>query len=139
MSPQVVLRPSVQLTTGSRVLGHAAVLAARLLLAASRGRPLRIKTVLRALLPGAPPATAAVAEAAHGVVVTVSLRCASPHGCLTRSLAVALLCRARGGRVRWVVGLSSPPPASHAWVETAEGPVAEPDDPRTIFTPAITI
>ncbi|WP_046470807.1 lasso peptide biosynthesis B2 protein [Allosalinactinospora lopnorensis] len=139
MSPQVVLRRPSALTVGARVLGCVAVAAARLLLAMTRGRPVRIRRILRALLAGVPPATPAAAEAAHAAVVTVSLRCASPHGCLPRSVAVALLFRMRGARVRWVVGVSSPPPASHAWVETTDGPVVEPDDPRATFTPAITI
>nr|WP_274613902.1 lasso peptide biosynthesis B2 protein [Streptomonospora nanhaiensis] len=116
----------------------AAVAAARVLLAAAQGRPARLHSALARLLAGAAPASPAAAGAAHDAVVAASLRCAGPHGCLLRSVAVALLCRAWGGRVRWVVGFASPPPASHAWVETREGPVGEPEDPRTAFTPALT-
>ncbi|MFC4563664.1 lasso peptide biosynthesis B2 protein [Nocardiopsis mangrovi] len=139
MSPQVVLRRPHPLRAWDRVLALSAVAAARLLVAVSRGRPARVRRALRRLLAGASPASTQQAMAAHDAVVTVSLRCASPHGCLLRSISVALLCRAQGGRVRWVAGFSSPPPASHAWIETIEGPVAEPDDPRITYRPAITI
>lgn len=93
-------------------------------------------SVLGWCLRGAVPATRGTVLDAHAAVTTVSLRCASPYGCLLRSVAVMLLCRLHGECPRWVVGFSSPPPASHAWVETAEGPVGEPVDPRDHYTPA---
>lgn len=71
-------------------------------------------------------------------MTTVSLRCASGHGCLRRSLAVTLLCRLRGTRVTWRVGFRSPPPQAHAWVEAGGEPVRETVDPRLIYSPIIT-
>ncbi|MGH3566209.1 MAG: lasso peptide biosynthesis B2 protein [Pseudonocardia sp.] len=79
------------------------------------------------------------AEQAYRIVTTVSLRCASGHGCLRRSLAIIVLCRMSGVRATWRVGFRSPPPQSHAWVEAADEPVCEIVDPRTIYTPIIII
>jgi hypothetical protein len=73
------------------------------------------------------------------VVETVSLRCASPHGCLPRSIAVLLLCRWRGYRASWCVGVHSPPASSHAWIEVTGRPVGEPFPPRDFYTPIITV
>lgn len=126
MSPQVVLRRPSRLTVRERTTALAAVMAAQVVLTVARGSPAHIRNALRALPGAGKPAHPMLASSAHAAVVTVSLSCASPNGCLLRSVAVVLLCRARGGRVRWVVGCSSPPPASHAWVETTEGPVDEP-------------
>ncbi|MPZ84834.1 MAG: lasso peptide biosynthesis B2 protein [Actinophytocola sp.] len=48
------------------------------------------------------------AERAFAIVTTVSLRCASGHGCLRRSLAIIVLCRLWGVRATWWVGFRSP-------------------------------
>jgi hypothetical protein len=115
------------------------VVAASLLLAATRARPQRIRQLLGALRHGSRGAGIQQAERAHAIVTTVSLRCASGHGCLRRSLAIVLLCRFWGLRATWRAGFCSPPPRSHAWVEAAGEPVCEIADPRTIYTPMITV
>jgi hypothetical protein len=135
----VALPAPVTLTAGERLSGHAAVVAARLLLAVTRGRPAPLVTVLRIAQHGTRPATIAHAQRARTIVETVSLRCASHHGCLLRSLAILLLCRWCGQRVTWRVGVHSPPPTSHAWVEAAGLPVGEPFDPCLLYTAIITV
>jgi hypothetical protein len=116
-----------------------AVTAATLLLALTRARPQRIRRILGALRRGTREADRDQAKRAFATVTTVSLRCASGHGCLRRSLAIILLCRLWGMRATWRVGFRSPPPQSHAWVEAAGEPVCETVDPRTIYNPMITV
>lgn len=77
-----------------------------------------------------PPAT----TAAHTTITTVSLRCASPHGCLLRSLAIVLLCRARGQQPVWCVWVRAPQVASHALVE-ADGPHGRAHQPVAALRP----
>lgn len=139
MSVPVVLPPPVALTAGERLSGHAAVVAARLLLTVTRGRPAPLVTVLRIAQHGTRPGTITHAQRARAIVETVSLRCASHHGCLLRSLAILVLCRWCGQCVTWRVGVHSPPPTSHAWVEAAGQPVGEPFDPCLLYTPIITV
>jgi len=139
MNHQVVLIRPQPLPASRRLAATVAIVAARLVLATARGRPARIRRTLSWCLRGAVPAGHETTLSAHTAVTTVNLWCASPHGCLLRSVAVVLLCRLSSERPRWVVGFSSPPPASHAWVETIEGPVGEPVDPRDHYTPAITL
>jgi hypothetical protein len=79
------------------------------------------------------------AVAARAAVTTVSLRAASDHGCLLRSVATACACRLQGHAVTWRIGVMSPPPTCHAWVEAADTPVGELFDPRALYTPIITI
>ncbi|GAB3211854.1 lasso peptide biosynthesis B2 protein [Marinactinospora thermotolerans] len=100
------------------LLARCAVGAARLL---AQAPPERIRVVLERALRGTRPASYSEAKAARDAVLAVSLRCAGPKACLPRSLAVTLLCRMRGTRVSWCVGvLRRPPFMAHAWVE-AEG------------------
>lgn len=139
MSTPVVLPTPATLSAGERVAGHLAVAGARLLLAATRGRPALLVRVLRAVGRGARPATVAAGERARAIVETVSLRCASSHGCLPRSLAVWLLCRGHGLRVTWRVGVHSPPAAMHAWIEINVHPIGEPFHPTLLYAPIITI
>lgn len=119
----------------TRVLTRAAVGAGRLLATQS---PRRIRTVLRWLRQGARPATADEAKAARDAVVTVSLACAGREGCLPRSLATVLLCRAGGHWATWCVGARRMPPfGAHAWVEVdgvAVGESYPPDYFRTFFS-----
>ncbi|WP_236788006.1 lasso peptide biosynthesis B2 protein [Amycolatopsis sp. GM8] len=138
MSTPTVLEAPVPLAPGERARGLLAVGAARLILAATRGRPTRIRAVLRILRVGASPAGLEAAVRARACVTTVSLRCASDHGCLLRSVAIVVACRLTGRSVLWQVGTASPPPASHAWVEAADTPVGEPFDPRLLYSPIIT-
>jgi hypothetical protein len=118
-----------------RILAYLAVGAARLLATQS---PRRIRAVLGWLRRGARPATFEQAKAARDGVVAVSLVCAAREGCVARSLATVLLCRARGTWPTWCVGARRVPPfAAHAWVE-AEGVAVDEDFPpdyfRTLFT-----
>lgn len=114
-----------------------AVAATTVLLVLTRARPQRIRHILGVLHRGSREADLHEAERAFAVVTTVSLHCASGHGCLRRSLAMILLCRLWGLRATWRVGFRSP--QSHAWVEAGREPVCEMVDPRTIYTPMITL
>jgi hypothetical protein len=135
----VVLDLPVPLTVIERLRGTAAVAAAALILAATRARPARIRAVLRLLDAGAIPASLALAQRCRAIVITVSPRAASDHGCLGRSLAVLVACRLAGRTVTWRVGVASPPPSLHAWVEVDDTPVGERFDPRLLYSPIITV
>lgn len=117
-----------------RTLTRVAALAARALATQS---PRRIRTVLEWLRRGAKPATFEQAKMARDAVVAVSLTCAGREGCLPRSLATVLVCRARGHWATWCVGVRRLPPfGAHAWVEADGAPVGEdypPDYFRTLF------
>ncbi|MGW3313227.1 lasso peptide biosynthesis B2 protein [Streptomyces sp. NPDC001073] len=54
----------------------------------------------------------------------VSLRCAG-QARLQRSVATALLCRARGTCPTWCTGVRTNPFSVHAWVEVEGVPVGE--------------
>lgn len=139
MSAPIALYPPRVLSVGERCTGLLAVVATTLLLVLIRARPQRIRRILGVLHRGSHVADLRQAERAYAIVTTVSLRCASGYGCLHRSLAIILLCRLWGLRATWRVGFRSPPPQSHAWVEAADEPVCETVDPRTIYTPMITV
>ncbi|UNO38690.1 lasso peptide biosynthesis B2 protein [Streptomyces sp. MST-110588] len=135
MSTVVPHRADLRLTPGRRLLTALAVYAARRL---ARKPPAHIRTVLTRLRKGARPATYAEAQTAREAVLAVSLRCAGPEGCLPRSLATVLLCRAGGTWPAWVVGVRARPPfGAHAWVE-AEGRMVDeeagPEYFRALFT-----
>ncbi|MFI6290856.1 lasso peptide biosynthesis B2 protein [Nonomuraea sp. NPDC050790] len=104
-----------------------AVLAAKIL---ARRSPSTIVKVLNRVSAGSRPATYAEASRAREVVTRTSRACASPKGCLPRSIATALLCRSRGSWPVWCAGVRVLPPfGAHAWV-LAEGlPVDEPAPP----------
>ncbi|WP_319637756.1 lasso peptide biosynthesis B2 protein [Streptomyces milbemycinicus] len=93
---------------------------------------------------GARPATYAEARAAREAVVAVSLRCAGDEGCLPRSLATVLPCRAVPGRARgtwptWTVGVRARLPfGAHAWVE-AEGRMVEERADPSYFRPLFSV
>jgi Transglutaminase-like superfamily len=139
VSAPIALCPPRPLSVGERCVGRVAVAAATLLLVLTRARPHRIRRLLGVLRRGTREADLPQAQRAFAIVTTVSLRCASGHGCLRRSLAIILLCRLRGVRATWRVRFRSPPPQSHAWVEAGGEPVCETVDPRTIYTPMITV
>ncbi|MEU9021428.1 lasso peptide biosynthesis B2 protein [Actinomadura sp. NPDC048394] len=117
----VALEPSVPLTRRRRAGARAAVGAARLIAALP---PRRLRRVLAVLRRGARPATGEEALAARQAVVTVSVQCAG-QGCLQRSLATALLCRAGGTWPDWCTGVRLEPFRAHAWVEADGEPVGE--------------
>ncbi|MFF6781758.1 lasso peptide biosynthesis B2 protein [Streptomyces sp. NPDC012510] len=52
----------------------------------------------------------------------MSVRCAG-QGCLPRSIATALLCRARGVWPTWRTGMRTVPMVAHVWVEAEGRPV----------------
>ncbi|WP_433697020.1 lasso peptide biosynthesis B2 protein [Nocardiopsis sp. CA-288880] len=135
--PRVLIAPQ-PLTMRERLAAHTAVAAARLLLHTTRARPARLRRVLTRIGRRATPAHLHTATAAHTAVTTVSLRCASPHGCLLRSLAIVLLCRTRGEYPDWRVGVRAPS-VSHAWVEVEGAPVGEHEDPRRLYVPIMTV
>lgn len=98
-----------------RLLARAAVALARLLALLP---PARIRAVLGNVRRGARPADLGQASAARGAVTTVSLVCRGAQGCVPRSIATALLCRAWGVWPTWCVGARKVGPfAAHAWVE----------------------
>ena len=89
--------------------------------------PARLHRVLRLLSRGAKPATHEQALRAREAAVAVSDRCAG-LGCLQRSVAAALMCRAQGRWADWCTGFRVEPFAAHAWVEVEGRPVGEPGD-----------
>lgn len=134
-TPETVGHRPRSVPPGRRLAAYVAIGLARVL--ATRP-PARIRAVLARLRPGARSATYAEAKAARDDVVAVSLLCAAREGCLPRSLATVLLCRARGTWPTWAVGARRVPPfGAHAWVEADGVPVDE-DYPtdyfRTFFT-----
>ena len=134
-TPEVVAHRPTSVPPARRMRAYAAVGIARLLATRS---PAHIRAVLRRLASGARPATYDQAKVVRDDVVAVSLTCAAREGCVPRSLAVVLLCRAAGRRVTWCVGARRVPPfGAHAWVEVGGRPVDEPYPPdyfRTLFT-----
>lgn len=139
MSAPIVLAPRCALSIGERCAGLLAVTVASLLLVLTRARPNQFRRVLRLLGRGDREAHPRRAERAWDIITTVSLHCASGHGCLRRSVAVIVLCRLSGTHATWRVGFRSPPPQTHAWVEADGHPVRESVDPRTIYTPILTL
>ncbi len=89
--------------------------------------PARLARVLRVISWGARPAGYAETARARQSVVSVSTRCAG-LGCLQRSVATALLCRARGRWADWCTGFRIQPFGAHAWVEVDGRPVDEPGE-----------
>ncbi|WP_052422646.1 lasso peptide biosynthesis B2 protein [Nonomuraea candida] len=100
--------------------------------------PRRLRRRLARLAAGARPAGYAEAKRARDEILTSSPRCRGRTACLTRSIAVLLLCRSRGTWPTWCVGvIAAPPFAAHAWVEADGRMVDEPVDSscyRTFFT-----
>jgi Transglutaminase-like superfamily len=95
--------------------------------------PARLHRVLRLASRGASPVGYGDALRARQSAVAVSTRCAG-LGCLQRSVATVLLCRARGRWADWCTGFRVHPFAAHAWVEVDGTPVGEPYDMRTFRT-----
>lgn len=136
MSVQVALdRAPRRARLRDRLCALAAVLAARL--AVRRLPLLRLRRLLARVQRNARPATVAEAAEAYDLVTSVSMRCAGP-ACLERSVAVVLLCASRRVRVRWCVGVRTPPFESHAWVEVAGQPVRESAELQRIYAKILT-
>jgi hypothetical protein len=114
-SPMTIERPQVALRPGRRFGAMLAVGAARIL---ATQPPARIRRVLVRLDAHARPADHATALAARQAVMAVSLTCRGARGCVPRSIATTLLCRAAGTVPTWCVGVRTIAPfAAHAWVE----------------------
>ncbi|MDX2692324.1 lasso peptide biosynthesis B2 protein [Streptomyces ipomoeae] len=115
---------------GQRTQARIAVAVARPLLLLP---PARLGRLLRRVARGARPAGHDRALRARRAVTTVSAVCAGREGCLPRSVATALLCRARGEWPTWCVGVRSAPPfGAHAWVE-ADGRLVGEELPQGYF------
>lgn len=134
MSSPVPLRVRARLTVPERCAAHCAVAAARAL---SHLSPRRLCRLLEHIRRGARPATAPEALRAREAVVTVSLHCAG-NGCLPRSLATALLCRARGHWPQWCTGVRTEPFRAHAWVAVDGRPIGEPAD-TALYHPILSV
>ncbi|WP_226360838.1 lasso peptide biosynthesis B2 protein [Pseudonocardia sp. ICBG1142] len=90
----------------------------------SRLKPEYIARFLHLMRKGARPASYPEAAAARASVISNSIYCAG-EGCLPRSLATVLVCRAKGSWPTWVVGARLEPFLAHAWVEAEGIPVEE--------------
>ncbi|MGH3831974.1 MAG: lasso peptide biosynthesis B2 protein [Pseudonocardiaceae bacterium] len=122
MSVPIGLEHQHRLPVHHRVLPLLAVGAARIL---ATLRPRRLRAVLELLRRGARAATLQEALAARQAVVAVSLRCAG-KGCLQRSIAAALYCRAHGTWPTWCTGVRTHPFGAHAWIQVDGQPIGEP-------------
>jgi hypothetical protein len=134
MSVQMSLDHRAVLPLRRRPLPLLAVGAARLL---ARVKPARLRAVLEFARRGAAPAGAEQALRARADVVAVSLRCAG-NNCLQRSIAAALLCRARGTWPTWCTGVRTHPFAAHAWIQVDDEPIGEPH-PAGFFRPLLAV
>jgi hypothetical protein len=122
MSVPITLEHQRRLPPHRRILALFAVGVARPL---ATLRPRQLRTVLELARRGARPATPAHARAAREAVVTVSLRCAG-RGCLQRSIAASLYCRAQGSWPTWCTGVRTNPFEAHAWIQVNNQPIGEP-------------
>nr|WP_246257847.1 lasso peptide biosynthesis B2 protein [Amycolatopsis anabasis] len=86
--------------------------------------PKHIRRLLTTCARSARPATYPEAARARRAVIAVSMHCAG-QGCLPRSIATALLCRAHGSWPTWCSGVRTVPFLAHAWVEADGRPVDE--------------
>jgi hypothetical protein len=134
MSVPVALEHQHRLPPHRQVLPLLAVAAARLL---ATLRPRRLRTVLELARRGARPATPAQAHTARQAVVSVSLRCAG-NGCLQRSIAATLYCRAHGTWPTWCTGVRTNPFEAHAWIQVNDQPIGEPH-PAGHYRPILTV
>lgn len=134
MSTPTALEPRLRLPLHQRCLPLLAVTLARLL---THTNPARLRRALESVRRGAAPATAEEALTARQQVVAVSLRCAG-QGCLQRSIATALLCRARGTWPTWTTGVRTQPFAAHAWIE-ADGHIIGEPYPKGHYKPLLAV
>ncbi|MER7452259.1 lasso peptide biosynthesis B2 protein [Nocardia beijingensis] len=125
MTYQVVLeRPEGHVPRLHKLVARFAVAGAMVV---KRLPPHRIHTLLEYIRQGARPATYTEALTARNAAISVSLHCASREGCLVRSIAAALTCRAFGSWPTWCVGVRTRSPfGAHAWIEAENRLVSEP-------------
>lgn len=124
MTTPVTAEEAVRLPWHGQVGPRLAVGLARLLILLP---PARLRRLLLVLSRGTVPAGYAQAARAREAAVSVSARCAG-LGCLQRSVATVLICRARGQWADWCTGFRTLPFAAHAWVEADGIPVGEPGE-----------
>ncbi|MFI0915166.1 lasso peptide biosynthesis B2 protein [Streptomyces abikoensis] len=134
MSVAVTVDKPPRIPIHRRPLPLLAVVAGHLI---GRLSPRTIRNVLTVCARGARPAGYAEARRARARVVAVSVRCAG-QGCLPRSIATALLCRAGGSWPTWHAGVQTMPFRAHAWVEAENRPVDEPLS-TTHMQPLVTV
>lgn len=140
MSTLVALPESIGMSTREQLRGRAALLVTWWLLARHRRHPDRLAGRLAARARRLRPATAQQARHAQAVITTISPRCGSGHGCLPRSIATALACRALYRTwPTWRVGMRYPPLMSHAWVQADDQPIGEDPDVIAAYTPTFTV
>ncbi|MQS37332.1 lasso peptide biosynthesis B2 protein [Streptomyces katsurahamanus] len=124
MTTPAVAEQAPRLPLRRQIAPRCAAGAARLLV---KLPPARLQRVLRVVSRGSRPVAYADAARARQSVVSVSTRCAG-LGCLQRSVATVLLCRARGRWADWCTGFRTKPFGAHAWVEVDGRPVDEPGE-----------
>ncbi|MEF9906378.1 lasso peptide biosynthesis B2 protein [Streptomyces sp. P9-A2] len=124
MTTPAVAEEAPRLPLRRQIAPRCAAGAARLLI---RLPPARLQRVLRVLSKGSRPAPHTQVARARRSVVSVSTRCAG-LGCLQRSVATVLLCRAKGTWADWCTGFRTQPFGAHAWVEVDGRPVDEPGE-----------
>lgn len=134
MTTPVVAENAERLRWHRQVGPRCAVGVARLLIVLP---PARLHRVLRLISRGARSARYADALRARQSTVAVSTRCAG-LGCLQRSVATVLICRARGTWADWCTGFRERPFAAHAWVEADGRPVGEHHD-MTMFRTVLAV
>ncbi|WP_432742340.1 lasso peptide biosynthesis B2 protein [Streptomyces sp. JH002] len=135
MSGSVVTETSPAPPFRHRIAARCAIGVALLL---ARLSPRRMRRAMEFLSRGARPADHAGALRARDAVVAVSVRCAGPW-CLQRSIATALLCRARGRWPDWYTGVRTQPFRAHAWVAAEGRPVGEHDASLRLFLPIMSV
>lgn len=86
--------------------------------------PAWLARALQLISRGARPATFEQADYARRASMAVSARCAG-LGCLQRSVASGLMCRAHGRWPDWCTGFRVLPFGAHAWIEVDGCPVGE--------------
>lgn len=118
----VLPREAVRVGILRRSLIHITVKIASIV---QRHNPAKLRELLERIAKGARPSPYRQADAVKEQVLSVSAECRGSDACLTRSIAIALLCRIHGTWPTWCVGvLMTPPFTAHAWVE-AEDRVVE--------------
>ncbi|QIS14143.1 lasso peptide biosynthesis B2 protein [Nocardia arthritidis] len=113
---------------GGKIIMALALTSARIL---SKQSPNRLRALLGRVVATAPPASYEQAALARNQILTFSPRCRAHNACLPRSIAVLLVCRARGVRPTLCIGVVAAPPfRAHAWIEADGEIVGEPVDSR---------
>lgn len=108
----------------------------------ARRAPLRLTlSIARAIkrVVGRRPASRVRAELVIAARDWASARFPGRSACMEASLAAFLLTALTGRAVDWCIGCRFCPAESHAWIETGQRPVGEPDTPDRPFHVTIRI